>query len=170
MSTIETQQTRQEPCLERDKSPQMQAYVRLLRAHQAITRTLSADLLRSHGLTLNDYEVLLHLSFADDQKLRRVDLAERILLTASGVTRLLDGLERAGFVTKSHCATDASVTYAVLTDAGLEKLREAAGAHIAGVNALLGQSMSEGQANQLAELLTLVPGVDAELHTSCSPD
>jgi DNA-binding MarR family transcriptional regulator len=167
---IETQQTQQQPCLERDKSPQMQAYVRLLRAHQAITRTLSADLLRSHGLTLNDYEVLLHLSFASDRKLRRVDLAERILLTASGVTRLLDGLERAGYVTKSHCATDARVTYAVLTDAGLEKLRDAAGAHISGVNALLGQSMSEEEATRLGELLALVPGVDADAHTTCSPE
>ena len=55
---------------------------------------LSAELLRTHGLTLNDYEVLLHLSFEDERKLRRVDLAERILLTASGITRLLDGLEQ----------------------------------------------------------------------------
>jgi len=162
--------TKPAPNLQRDKSPQMLAFVRLLRAHQAITRELSADLLRSHGLTLNDYEVLLHLSFAPDRKLRRVDLADRILLTASGVTRLLDGLERSGFVTKSSCATDARVTYAVLTDAGLEKLREAAGAHISGVNALLGQSMSEEQVGQLAELLALVPGVDAEAHTSCSPE
>jgi DNA-binding MarR family transcriptional regulator len=170
MSTIEIQQTTQEElCLERDKSPQMRAYVRLLRAHQAITRTLSAELLGSHGLTLNDYEVLLHLSLADDRKLRRVDLADRILLTASGVTRLLDGLEQAGFVTKSNCATDARVTYAVLTDAGLEKLRGAAGAHIAGVNALLGQSMGEDQAAQLADLLALVPGVDAD-HGSCAPE
>jgi DNA-binding MarR family transcriptional regulator len=169
MSTIETQEpTQNAPCLERDKSPQMQAYVRLLRAHQAISRSLSADLLRSHGLTLNDYEVLLHLSFADDRKLRRVDLAERILLTASGVTRLLDGLEGAGFVTKSSCATDARVTYAVLTDAGLEKLRDAAGAHIAGVNTLLGENMSEEQAHQLADLLALVPGVD-DSHASCAP-
>jgi len=57
----------------------------------------------------------------------------------------------------------------VLTDAGLEKLRDAAGAHIAGVDALLGQNMSEEQANQLADLLALVPGVDADAHTSCSP-
>ena len=121
----------------------MLAFVRLLRAHQAITRRLSAELLRSHGLTLNDYEVLLHLSFEDERKLRRVDLAERMLLTASGITRLLDGLEHAGYVTKSNCSTDARVTYAVLTDAGLAKLREAAGAHIAGVNELLGETLDD---------------------------
>jgi DNA-binding MarR family transcriptional regulator len=154
---------------ERDKSPQMLAFVRLLRAHQAITRHLSADLLRSHGLTLNDYEVLLHLSFEEGRKLRRVDLAERVLLTASGITRLLDGLERSGYVTKSNCASDARVTYAVLTDAGLEKLRGAAGAHIGGVNALLGESLAPDQVTQLAELLALIPGVGRDVG-SCSPE
>jgi DNA-binding MarR family transcriptional regulator len=146
----------------------MQAFVRLLRAHQAITRRLSAELLRTHGLTLNDYEVLLHLSFEDERKLRRVDLAERVLLTASGITRLLDGLESAGYVTKSSCPSDARVTYAVLTDAGLEKLRDAAGAHIAGVNELLGERLDGVQVQQLADLLGRIPGVDPDLG-DCRP-
>jgi DNA-binding MarR family transcriptional regulator len=154
--------------LARDKSPQMLAFVRLMRAHQAITRELSAELLRSHGLTLNDYEVLLHLSFADDRKLRRVDLAERVLLTASGITRLLDGLESAGYVTKSSCRTDARVTYAVLTDDGLAKLRDAADAHIGGVNSLLGETLSLDDLGRLAELLARIPGVDPDVET-CSP-
>jgi DNA-binding MarR family transcriptional regulator len=167
MSTIETQPATQHA---RGKSPHMLAYVRLLRAHQAITRAISAGLLRAHGLTLNDYEVMLHLSFADDRKLRRVDLAERILLTASGVTRLLDGLEDAGYVTKSSCKTDARVTYAVLTDAGLAKLRDAAGAHTSGVNSLLGQGLGDEEAGQLAELLAQIPGVDPDASGSCAPD
>jgi DNA-binding MarR family transcriptional regulator len=146
----------------------MLAFVRLLRAHQAITRRLSAELLRSHGLTLNDYEVLLHLSFEQERKLRRVDLAERVLLTASGITRLLDGLQEAGYVTKSNCSTDARVTYAVLTDAGLAKLREAAGAHIGGVNELLGETLDDEEAQRLAELLGRIPGVDPDVG-SCSP-
>src|SRR5437763_16765895 len=90
----------------------LESWVSFLRAHAAITRELSADLQREHGLTLNDYEVLLHLSHADGGRLRRVDLAERVILTASGITRLLEGLERVGLVTKENCASDARVTYA----------------------------------------------------------
>src|SRR3954449_10336162 len=79
------------------------SWVSFLRAHAAITRQLNADLLNAHGLTLNDYEVLLHLSRAEHGMMRRVDLADSILLTASGITRLLDGLERAGYVSKETC-------------------------------------------------------------------
>ncbi len=76
----------------------LQSWVSFLRAHAAITRQLNADLLNGHGLTLSDYEVLLRLAGAEEQMMRRVDLAQSVLLTASGITRLLDGLERAGFV------------------------------------------------------------------------
>ena len=70
----------------------------LLRAHAATTRELSALLVAEHGLTLNDFECLLHLARAEDRRMRRVDLAAQLILTASGVTRLLDGLEAARFV------------------------------------------------------------------------
>ena len=72
----------------------LDSWVSFLRAHSAITRQLNADLLAAHGLTLNDYEVLLRLSHADRGMMRRVDLAESVVLTASGITRLLDGLEQ----------------------------------------------------------------------------
>src|SRR5438034_7258334 len=115
---------------------QLEAWVSFLRAHAAITRQLNADLLNAHGLTLNDYEVLLHLSRAEGGMMRRVDLADSILLTASGITRLLDGLERAGFVGKQTCQSDARVSYAQITDAGRAKLSEAAQTHLAGVDEL----------------------------------
>src|ERR1700704_2651817 len=101
---------------------QLESWIAFLRSHSAITRELSAQLQREHGLTLNDYEVLLHLSHAEGGMMRRVDLAESILLTASGITRLLEGLERAGFVCKQTCASDARVSYAQLTDDGRQKL------------------------------------------------
>ena len=69
--------------------------------------------------------------------MRRVDLAEQVLLTASGITRLLDGLERSGFVERASCASDRRVVYAVLTDAGLAKLREASESHLAQIEELL---------------------------------
>ena len=87
----------------------LDAWVSFLRAHAAITRELSVRLQREHGLTLNDYEVLLHLSQADGGMMRRVDLAQSVLLTASGITRLLDGLERSGLVEKASCDRDARV-------------------------------------------------------------
>ena len=136
---------------------QLDAWVAFLRAHSAITRELSADLQREHGLTLNDYEVLLHL-------LRRVDLAQGVLLTASGITRLLDGLERAGFVCKETCASDARVSYAKLTDEGREKLAAAGETHLRGVDELFVVRYSDEERATLFELLSRLPstgGADA---------
>src|SRR6266516_7449778 len=113
-------------------TPKLDSWISFLRAHAAITRELSAQLQRDHGLTLNDYEVLLHLSHAEGGRLRRVDLAERVVLTASGITRLLEGLERAGFVRKETCASDARVSYAKITDAGMAKFKVASTTHLRG--------------------------------------
>jgi predicted transcriptional regulator len=83
-------------------------FAALLRAHAAATRSLSAQLSAEHGLTLSDYEVLLRLAHAEDRRMRRVDLAEQVLLSASGVTRLLDGLEQSGFVERASCSTSSA--------------------------------------------------------------
>ena len=131
----------------------LSAWVNLLRAHAALTRALSADLVNSHGLTIHDYEVLLHLWRAPDRRLRRVDLAERLLLTASGITRLLDGLERAGYVCKARCDSDARVTYAVLTDVGAAKLEEASGTHLRGIRQTFDQRFDGDELKTLGELL-----------------
>jgi DNA-binding MarR family transcriptional regulator len=142
--------------------------VSLLRAHAALTRELSADLVNQHGLTINDYEVLLHLARAEDRRLRRVDLAERLILTASGITRLLDGLERSGWVDKARCASDGRVTYAVLTDAGLEKLREASDTHVGGIRSAFDERYTEQELATLGELLARLP-LDGAAAESCSP-
>jgi DNA-binding MarR family transcriptional regulator len=136
---------------------QLDSWVFFLRAHAAITRELSADLQREHGLTLNDYEVLLHLSHADEGRLRRVDLAERVVLTASGITRLLEGLERAGLVSKETCASDARVSYAKLTPAGTAKLRDAAVTHLRGIDELFVARYSRSELVTLADLLSRLP-------------
>jgi DNA-binding MarR family transcriptional regulator len=123
-----------------------------------VTRTMSAQLVADHGLTINDYEALLHLSHAEEGRMRRVDLAERLILTASGVTRLLDGLERTGWVERASCASDRRVTYAVLTDTGRAKLREAASSHIETVRDYFESRFSEAELDQLAGLLGRLPG------------
>jgi DNA-binding MarR family transcriptional regulator len=137
--------------------PALDAWVGLLRAHAALTRELNADLVNQHGLTINDYEVLLHLARAEGRRLRRVDLAERLILTASGITRLLDGLERAGYVEKGRCESDARVTYAVLTKAGLDKLREAGDTHVGGIRSAFELRFTEEELATLGQLLARLP-------------
>jgi DNA-binding MarR family transcriptional regulator len=149
-------------------SPALDAWVRLLHSHAAVTRALSADLQSQHGLTINDYEALLLLSRAEDNALKRVELAEGLLLTPSGVTRLLDGLELAGWVEKGSCKSDARVTYAVLTEAGREKLEHAAGSHVAAVRALFEASLDDEELGTLAELLGRLPGAADADPASCS--
>jgi DNA-binding MarR family transcriptional regulator len=139
------------------ETPEIQAWVGLLRGYSALTRRFSAELLSAHGLTLNDYEVLLHLARAPDRRLRRVDLAESILLTPSGITRLLDGFERAGYVTRATCESDARVIYAVLTEEGYAKLRDAAPTHVRGIRELFGERFSSDELEALAELLGRLP-------------
>jgi DNA-binding MarR family transcriptional regulator len=82
---------------------------------------------------------------------------------------LLDGLERAGYVEKARCQSDARVTYAVLTDAGLAKLREASETHIAGIRQLLEGRYAEPELEMLAELLARLP-VDGTADEACSPE
>ena len=137
----------------------IQAWVALLRGHSALTRQLNADLLAEHGLTINDYEVLLHLAQAPERRLRRVDLAERALLTASGVTRLLEGLEQRRLVRKAACESDLRVTYAELTDEGRERLDAASCGHVGSVRALFEEHLTEDEIETLGDLLGKLPGV-----------
>jgi DNA-binding MarR family transcriptional regulator len=132
-----------------------------------VRRTLSAQLSDDHGLTINEYECLLRLSRADDQAMRRIDLSRELLLTPSGVTRLLDGLEETGYVEKGVCDSDARVTYAVLTDQGRDKLEEASRTHFAQTQALFDERFTPKEQATLAELLGRLSGdVDAG---ECSP-
>jgi DNA-binding MarR family transcriptional regulator len=143
-----------------ETSAEIQAFVRLVRASVAVTRELSSQLSADHGLTINAYEALLTLARAPDSRMRRVDLANSLLLTASGVTRLLDGLEREGYVGREQCETDRRVSYAVLTKAGRDKLREADKTHTRQIRELMGEHFEDGELTQLAELLARLPGVD----------
>ena len=146
----------------------LSAWVRLLRAHASLKRSFNAQLQVEHGLTVNDYEALLLLSHADDGRLKRVELADRLQLTPSGVTRLLDGLEAAGYVDKAACATDARVTYAVLTDRGREKLERAGCSHIGAVTAVFTERYDDEELQRLGELLLRLPGAAEADPAACS--
>jgi DNA-binding MarR family transcriptional regulator len=147
--------------------PAVQAWTRLVRASAATTRLLSADLQEEHGLTINDYEALLVLSRAEGGRLKRVELARSLLLTPSGITRLLQGLEDAGLVERAACATDLRVAYAQITDAGREKLQTASGSHIASIRALFEEHFADDEIDAIAEILGKLPGVAGD--DSCSP-
>jgi DNA-binding MarR family transcriptional regulator len=133
------------------------AWVRFLRAHAALTRELSARLEAEHGLTMSDFDVLIQLYHAEGHAMRRVDIARQVLLTPSGITRLLDGLERCGLVAKKPCESDARVSYAVLTEEGLRKIAEARRSHHADVDELFGSRLEPPEREQLAELLGRLP-------------
>ena len=139
---------------------EIEAWINFLRAHAAVTRQFNAELLATHALTINDFDVLAQLSGAPEQALKRVDLAERVLLTPSGITRLLKGLEEAGWVSNRPCAEDARVTYAVLTPAGKKKLEQARRTHVAGVRALFSERFEHDELEILASLLERLPHRD----------
>ena len=139
-----------------------EAWLKFLRAHAALTRELSSRLEASHGLTLSDFDVLVQLFHAGGNRLRRIDLARQVLLSASGITRLLDGLERAGWVEKAYCDSDGRVTYAQLTEAGMKKIAAARKTHHADIEALFSAKFSADEITTLDELLGRLPLADTE--------
>jgi DNA-binding MarR family transcriptional regulator len=157
------------PATATETSPAIDAFVRLVRGSVAVTRQLSAQLSADHGLTVNTYEALLTLARAPESRMRRVDLANSLLLTAGGVTRMLDGLERDGLVAREECSADRRVSYAVLTKAGRDKLREASKSHTRQIRELLGAQYDDDELAQLAALLGRLPAAGTA-DESCESD
>jgi DNA-binding MarR family transcriptional regulator len=134
------------------------AWRSFLQSHARILRELDADLLHEQGMTTRDYQVLLYLSKEPERRLAMSALAERTMLTRSGITRLVDGLVAARLVERISCPNDARISYAQLTDAGHDELRTAGCTHIAGIHRLFLEHFSEAEIDQLAELLSRLPG------------
>ncbi|MCU1594719.1 MAG: transcriptional regulator, MarR family [Frankiales bacterium] len=129
------------------------AWRSFLRAHAQITRKLEADLVAEHDLPLPSYDVLLQLAEAPERRLRMTDLADRVLLSRSGLTRLVDRLEREGLVERTACPNDARGTNAVLTDGGLSRLRTAAPTHLRGVSEHVTSRLDAEELDQLRHLM-----------------
>lgn len=144
----------------RNREASVRAYTRLLRAHAATVRCLSAGLLEAHGLSINGYEALHALSQAPGALMRRVDLARTLGLTPSGVTRLLESLEAGGLVERASCPSDLRVTYARLKETGAALLADASRDHEKAIAALLEESLSAEEITELADLLGKMPGVE----------
>jgi DNA-binding MarR family transcriptional regulator len=129
------------------------AWRSLVRAHACLVKRLDAQLEAEHGLPLTSHEVLLRLSETPGGKMRMHDIASSVLLSRSGLTRLVDRLERDGLVDRCSCENDARGAYAVITDAGRAKLAEAGASHRAAVRSLFLAHYTEAELEQLGMLL-----------------
>jgi DNA-binding MarR family transcriptional regulator len=105
----------------------------LLRMHSALVKALDAELLADHDLPLTSYEVLINLQAAPGRRRRLAELADSVLLSRSGMTRLVDRLEREGLLERDTCSSDGRGVYAVLTDKGENLLSRARATHLDGV-------------------------------------
>lgn len=128
-------------------TPELRAWRGLLRVHATLVKALDAELVAAHGIGVTAYEVLLFLADAPEHRMRMHDLASSVLLSRSGLTRLVDRLERDELIVRESCPSDARGAFAVLTDAGRRKLAAARITHLAGVrrhflDALSGEDMA----------------------------
>ena len=124
------------PALNELNETELIAWRGFLRVHAALVKQLDAELEEAHGLPLSSYEVLITLQSAEGRRLRMAELADSVLLSRSGMTRLVDRLERAGLLARDRCSSDARGCYAKLTDEGDRFLTEARPTHLEGVRAL----------------------------------
>jgi DNA-binding MarR family transcriptional regulator len=138
---------------------ELAAWRGLLRVHSSLVKELDAELEAVHGLPLSSYEVLVFLDAAPDRQLRMAELAERVLLSRSGMTRLIDRLEREGVVERHTCSRDGRGCYAALTAKGQELVHSARLTHLAGVRERFLARFGEEELRQLATLWDrVVPG------------
>ncbi len=114
--------------------PRLRAWRNFLYAHAAVMRELEAQLVSERAMTLAEYDALLQLAGAPGARLRMSELAARVLLSRSGVTRLVDRLETQGLVCREHCGSDARGSFAALTPAGVQRFREAMPVHLRGIS------------------------------------
>ena len=149
---------------------QLDVWRRYLRSHAAITRELDTELIREHGLSLSEFEVLLLLSQAPDHQMRLIRLAERSLVTRSGMTRLITRLEDRGLVERVRCPSDRRGYNAHLTDVGLERLKAARETHLAGISRLFVEPLGDelpALGTSLAHLPQVSPAERADSDPPC---
>jgi DNA-binding MarR family transcriptional regulator len=132
---------------------ELRAWQTFLRAHHVVTDTLDEELSREQDLPLGSYEVLLYLSNAEGQALRMSELADRVLLSRSGISRLVDRLVSEGLVERHTCKSDGRGVYAVLTEEGLRRLRRAGMTHLRGVREHFTDRLTQSELDELARLL-----------------
>lgn len=131
---------------------ELRAWRGLLRAHASLARLVDSELDSEHGLPMSSYEVLHHLHEAERERMRMCDLADQAQMSRSGLTRLVDRLEREGLLERCSCTHDARGAYACLTAEGRRRLRAARGTHLAVVREHFLSRFSAGELSALAEV------------------
>ena len=131
----------------------LRAWRAFLDAQAAILRRLESELAAEEGMTLAEYDLLHQLSVAAGRRLRMTELSDRVRLSRSGITRLVDRLVTAGLVKRGHCEFDRRGTFAVLTAAGVERVRRARPVHLGGVRRHFVERLSPTQLADVAGAL-----------------
>ncbi|MEE4275311.1 MAG: MarR family transcriptional regulator [Thermoleophilia bacterium] len=129
---------------------ELAAWRGMLRVHSALFHQLDQELEVEHRLSLRAYEVLVVLESAPDRRLRMSDLSRSVLLSPSGVSRLVDRLEADGLVHRQRCSDDGRGFFAMLTDEGRRRLSEARATHLAGVRRLFLEHFETAELDELA--------------------
>ena len=145
----------------------MLAWQRLVASTTALLAVLDNELQAEHGLSLGDYEVLAFLSDAPGHAIRMSELADRLHLSPSGITRRVDGLVRGGLVERQRCPNDRRGANAVLTPVGAKTLKAAAPTHLRGVREYFIDRLEPAELDTLAELLTAIDVDDARAAGGC---
>jgi len=140
----------------RADDPRLAAWRAFLLAHARLSRRLDEELRAEHGLSLPEYDALLQIAEAPDRRLRMSQLADAVVLSRSGVTRLIDRLVADGLVTRSQCLSDARGAEAVLTDAGLARLRDAAATHLRGIESYFLSVVHEADFDRLEKTFRFI--------------
>jgi DNA-binding MarR family transcriptional regulator len=130
---------------------ELRAWRGMLEVHAALTHHLDADMRAEHGLPLSSYEVLMFLADADGHRMRMADIADRALVSRSGLTRLIDRLVDLGLVERSACPEDGRGAFATLTEAGLQKIEAARRTHLEGIRRLFLDRLSAGDKRALGD-------------------
>ena len=131
---------------------ELAAWRGMLRAHAELTKELDAELAREHNLPLSSYEVLLYLADAPEGRMRMAELAESVLLSRSGLTRLVDRLEREGLLKRQRCESDARGYFAEITPKGRRLFDQARRTHLEGVRARFLSRFSRDELRALGTL------------------
>ena len=137
---------------------ELDAWQALLHAHHQITRVLDAELRKEHGVSFGDYDVLLRLARAPAYRLTMTELARRVMISPSGLTRVVDGLRDEGLVKRERDGDDARVVYAQLTDEGRTRVRQAAQTHLRGIREHFTGRLSATQLRQVTAALQIITG------------
>jgi DNA-binding MarR family transcriptional regulator len=137
------------------------AWVGLLHAYAILVKQLDAELTAAHGLSLSAFEVLWRVAAADHGRLRMTELADLVLLSPSGLSRLVDRLEAEKMIERVACPEDGRAVNATITEAGRSRLAEAQGTHFEGIRHRFLSNFNESEVGQLADFwLRLAPHCD----------